>query len=328
MYAAFQACQRQKALASANAHANAHENANAKANANAAVADAYESDADEADANADACPYACAYACAYARAGNAVEPSRRHTSPEAAPVDPGVTGGAEDGVGGGGAKRWLRSCTANANDDQTAKIARTTGAIIAPSRTSEGFALPSGNKRTCLPDAAYAGIRTLAAWAPEREAVSFRAASLARLRALSVPNLGNEQEASWETLANAFLELRLPVRLEEATARFNENGGPFLNLLAAAPGVYIVSLCVTVDGKKNYHAVLLSTISEKHAPFGRLVDNHAKSQPVYLQKKDRRGREAAKSAWHKFLLQNPAARDAKTFTATVRDVYQLVVTDV
>ena len=247
-----------------------------------------------------------------------VDLPRYYTAPEVALVHPsGVTWGAEDGVCAVGVKRSAPPCLRElrAIEAQNEKIARKSGAIIAPSRTGEGFKLPSGNQRTCLPDAAYAGLCILS---PD-----FKAASLARLRRLSVPVLGNEQEASWATLADAFLSLQLPFALREVTSHFKVAGGPFLNLLKAHPGVYVVSLCVTIDGLKNNHAVALSTIPEKHAPSGKLVDNHAQAKPVYLEQKDTRGREAAKKAWHKFLLQNPSANSAETFEATIRDVYQL-----
>ena len=97
-----------------------------------------------------------------------------------------------------------------------------------------------------------------------------------------------------------------------------------LNLLCATEGVYIVGLCVTVDGRMNFHAVTLSKIKEKHKPFGKLMDNNSKVKPVYIEKKDLRGREAAKEAFRVLIKQNPNAREAKTLAVNIRDVYQLL----
>ena len=68
---------------------------------------------------------------------------------------------------------------------------------------------------------------------------------------------------------------------------------------------------------------MLSTIPEKKKPFGKLIDNHGKMVPIYLEKKDRNGREAAKKAWRKFIAQNPATH-GRDFTFTPADVYQLI----
>ena len=93
-----------------------------------------------------------------------------------------------------------------------------------------------------------------------------------------------------------------------------------LNLLKAPRGVYLVSLLVIVeDSIRNKHCVMLST----HAPFGKLIDNSGKMVPVYLEKKDTNGKEAAKKAWKKFVNQNPAARN-RSFTMEPIDVYELV----
>eukprot|EP00966_Prymnesium_polylepis_P216559 5013441-Prymnesium_polylepis.1 len=68
---------------------------------------------------------------------------------------------------------------------------------------------------------------------------------------------------------------------------------------------------------------MLSKLKEKHAPFGKLVDN-TKARPVYIEKKDLRGRDAAKKAFRALIEQNPNARDAKTLAVNVRDVYEIV----
>ena len=76
-----------------------------------------------------------------------------------------------------------------------------------------------------------------------------------------------------------------------------------LNLLTAPSGVYLVALCVTVYGKQNKHCVMLSTVAEEHAPFGKLIDNHSAMKPVYLEEKDHEDQKSAKMAWKTFVGQ-------------------------
>ena len=40
-----------------------------------------------------------------------------------------------------------------------------------------------------------------------------------------------------------------------------------LNLLRAPPGVYLVAMWVTIEGHRNKHCVMLSTLAEEHAPL-------------------------------------------------------------
>ena len=126
-----------------------------------------------------------------------------------------------------------------------------------------------------------------------------------------------------ESLSKAFVDLGYPVEIIEATPRFQNNeGGPLLNLLKADPGVFLVSLCVTIDGKQNKHCVMLSTIPKRGRHFGKLIDNHGKMVPAYLEKKDTRSKKAAKKAWRKFIGQNPATHGGD-LTFTPADVYEL-----
>jgi len=213
--------------------------------------------------------------------------------------------------GEGGQKR--RSKELAELHKQQAKWARKDGAILASSRTAEGYSLPTGNQLSCKPDALFNGLKTL----------GFEHASLARLRTLSIAKLGLKPMASWESIASALTTLGYPFSIEEATRRFMGEGGPMLNLLRAPPGVYLVSLLVTVEGVQNKHCVMLSTIKERHAPFGKLIDNHGKMVPAYLQKKDTTGKEKAKAAWKLFIGQNPAVRGG-SFAVHPMDVYELV----
>ena len=199
---------------------------------------------------------------------------------------------------------------------QQKKWERKYGAIVAPSRTGEGYKLPTGNWLTCVPDAGYNSLITL----------GFKNASLQRLRTASIFKLGNdlERQASWSSLSDAFVKLEYPFKLVEATARFKCEGGPLLNLLKASAGVYLVALAVTLDGKRSNHCVMLSTIPEKQAPFGKLIDNHSSMKPVYLEKKDVKGKEAAKNAWKDFLAQHPEVIKHANLAVEATSVYQIV----
>ncbi|KOO28149.1 hypothetical protein Ctob_009736 [Chrysochromulina tobinii] len=195
---------------------------------------------------------------------------------------------------------------------QQCKWATKTGAIIAPSRKKEGYVLPVGNQLSCLVDALYNGLCTL----------GFDSASLARLRKRAMPELGNDPMASWDSVIWALADLGYPYVLQESTSRFDGKGGLMLNLLRAPAGVYLVSLQVIIDGKESKHGVVLSKLAEEHAPHGKLIDNHGKMQPCYLEAKDTNGKEAAKMAWKLFIGQNPATKE-RPFSVNPAQVFEL-----
>ena len=198
-------------------------------------------------------------------------------------------------------------------EKQEEKWSRKVGAIVAKTRTGEGYTLPCGNQRSCLPDAVYNGLLNQ----------GFEGASLPKLRKLSMPELGNDRDASWKSIAETLVTLGYPFKLVEVTSQFNGSGGTMLNLLKAEPGTFLVNVCVTVEEKKNAHCVMLSTIPEGNAPFGKLVDNHRAMKPVKLEEKDRRNKDMAKKAWRLFVGQNPSTSD-REFTITPSEVYELV----
>jgi len=179
------------------------------------------------------------------------------------------------------------------------KLARTRGAIIAPSRTGEGFALATGRAESCLVDAVVDGMTILDANTD---------VSLVKMRRLAIPELGNERQASWKTAKEAMLTMQLPFELHEATALFRSSGAPMLNLLKAEPGVYIIGLDVGVRAagveKKYRHCVCLTTIATEHAPLGRLMDNSARTKPVYIEQTDLVHKVPAKMVWRTLLKQS------------------------
>ena len=138
-----------------------------------------------------------------------------------------------------------------------------------------------------------------------------------------MPELGNDRDASWKSTAETLLTLGYPFKIVEVTSQFNGSGGTMLNLLKAEPGTFLVNVCVTVEGKKNAHCVMLSTIPEGNAPFGKLIYNHRAMKPVKLEEKDRRNKDMAKKAWRLFVGQNPSTSD-REFTITPSEVYELV----
>ena len=191
-----------------------------------------------------------------------------------------------------------------------APLLRTSGAIVAPSRTDEQHRLPSGNQRTCLVDACFNAIKTLD---PDSTV------SLAKLRSAAVPQLGNVCEASWASMGNALVAA--PFELQEATTRFRTKGGIMLNLLNAAPAVYVASMLVTISGKPNRHAIMVSTVAEPHCPLGKMMDNGGAMRPVYIEDKDRLHKPAAKHAFKALFAQRVGHAD---FAVEAAEVYELV----
>ena len=83
----------------------------------------------------------------------------------------------------------------------------------------------------------------------------------------------------------------------------------------------MASTLVTVEGQPNRHAVLVSTIPEKHCENGKLVDNGSTTRPVYIEAKDMMHKPAAKHAFKSLLEQRVGHAG---FTAEVAEVYELV----
>ena len=192
-------------------------------------------------------------------------------------------------------------------------LLRTSGAILATTRTGEQHRLASGNQRTCLPDAAFNAVKTLE---------SDTKLSLPKLRTAAVPQLGNVLEASASSVNAALSAQSAPFELRESTARFRANKGGFmLNLLKAAPGAYVAILLVTVESRPNRHAILVSTIPEEHCALGKLVDNGGAMRPVYIEATDMMHKPAAKHAF-KTLLEQRVGHDG--FTVEVAEIYDLV----
>ena len=142
--------------------------------------------------------------------------------------------------------------------------------------------------------------------------------------AKAVPTLGNVPQASWASMQAALVALQYPVALVEATSRFMAAGGPMLNMLRTKGAVLVVGLHVRIDGVAQQHCVMLSTLPEPHAPYGKLVDNHGQMRPVYLEAKDHASKPAAARAFRALVEQNPAARGCTELTVEPSDVYELV----
>ena len=223
------------------------------------------------------------------------------------------------GVGAGGGVLGKRSAPPGTGMDvkrragiEYTPLLRTSGAIVAPSRTDEQHRLPSGNQRTCLVDACFNAIKTLDPDFP---------VSLAKLRTAAVPQIGNVCEASWASMGNALVAQATPFELQEVTTRFRTKGGIMLNLLKASPGVYVVSMLVTVSDKPNRHAIMVSTVAEPHCPLGKMIDNSGAMRPVYIEAKDRLHKPAAKLAFKALFAQRVGHDD---FAVEAAEVYELV----
>jgi hypothetical protein len=98
-----------------------------------------------------------------------------------------------------------------------------------------------------------------------------------------MPELGNDPMASWVSVIWALADLGYPYVLQESTSRFDGKGGLMLNLLRAPAGVYLVSLQVIFDGKESKHDAVLSKLAVEHAPHGKLINNHGKMRPCYVE---------------------------------------------
>ena len=215
--------------------------------------------------------------------------------------------GAEDGSGEEEVRmkekrKWKEEM---ALEKQNEKWARRRGAIVAPSRTAEGFRLTAGNQQSCMTDAIENAMKMHGC--PEGRI------STARMRALAIPKLGNVLQASWASCEDALQKLGLPYTLTEVTARF-QGGPPMLNLLRATSGTFVVGLLVEVEGKKNAHCVAFS------ATAGKLVDNGSKTKPVYIEDKDKQGKKAARNVF-RMLVEQKA--NGLHFSVDIVDIYEL-----
>jgi hypothetical protein len=191
-------------------------------------------------------------------------------------------------------RKWDRKEEWAAEREETRKKAKL-GAILAPSRTEEGYKLASGMQESCFTDATYNGANEL-----DPSAVT---CGIDKFRNKSIPKLGNERQASWSTITKALMQCNLPFELVDASYRFQTSGPPLLNLLQAPPGVYIVGMCVTIGDKQYKHCVMLSTIPTLGKPYGKIVDNGSSSVPVYIEAADRENKKKASGAFRKLLKQ-------------------------
>jgi hypothetical protein len=186
------------------------------------------------------------------------------------------------------------------------KLKRGRGAKLAQSRTDEDFTLTSGTRQTCMPDAVANCIKMVDSKAK---------ISVSRMCTLAVPQLGNTPQATWESMKTALAYLSLPFILKEATSRFQNQHGiaPMVSLLRAASGVFVVALVVEIKGIKCDHCIAFS------ATDGKLIDNGAKTLPVYIQDLDCQGRNTAQRAFRKLLEQ----KTDLPFSFDITDIYEL-----
>ena len=211
-------------------------------------------------------------------------------------------------VDGGKQKRKLEWAAERKQKRQDSKL----GAVFAPSRTNEGYTLPSGNQESCFPDGTWNGMHVL-----DSAAVT---CGVDKFRNKSIPKLGNELQASFKTIKAALVECHLPFELTDVSHQFQSLGPPFLNLLQAPPAVYIVGMCVTIKGKIYPHCVMLSTIPEEGKPYGKMIDNGSSIAPVYIEARDRENKKLANAAFRKLLTQK--IKDGQ-FSATPTFIYHL-----
>ena len=227
------------------------------------------------------------------------------------PIVPGALGGGPKGIvtgadGDEGDETGARLRRKRKLELDMKKQSRQRGAIVAPSRTAEGFKLTAGRQQSCMTDAIENGMKL--------DGYDESKIPTARLRSIAIPKLGNAPQATWASCVAALRTLGLPYALVEVTARF-QCGPPMLHLLRATSGVFVVGLLVEIKGKKNAHCVAFS------ARLGKLVDNGSKTRPVYVEEKDRRGKKAARDAFR--LLVGQKVPEGMQYSVDVTDVYEL-----
>jgi hypothetical protein len=100
-----------------------------------------------------------------------------------------------------------------------------------------------------------------------------------------MPELGNVPMASKDSVIWALADLGYPYVLHRSTERgpAQPPAQPPPYLLRAPAGVYLVSLQVIFDGKECKHDAVLSNLAVEHAPHGKLINNHGKMRPCYVE---------------------------------------------
>ncbi len=181
------------------------------------------------------------------------------------------------------------------------------GAILAPTRTDEGFKLVTGNLQTCLADAVLHAMLM--------HGVREDSIQKGRFRSLTVPQLGNNPQASWSTCQQAFLDLSIPFKLERVPTFFNVKGGPMLALIRETVGVFVVGLLVVVAGVENRHCVAFS------ASQCTFLDNASYTKPVRLEAGDGRGKDSAKAVF-RFLI-GQRLPEGTQFSVDIVDIWEL-----
>jgi hypothetical protein len=180
------------------------------------------------------------------------------------------------------------------------------GAILATTRSDEGFPLVTGNQLTCLPDAVLHAVLLLG-W--------LGSIAKDRFRTLAVPQLGNDRQASWSTCTQALLQLVIPFELVRVLSKFLVEGGPMLALLREKTKVFVVGLEVLVGGSTNRHCVAFSASKRT------LLDNHSLSKPVRVETADVRSKDTAHKVFR--LLVGQRLRKGVVFHVNVLDIYEL-----
>ena len=145
--------------------------------------------------------------------------------------------------------------------------------------------------------------------------------SLTQMRKASMPTLGNCLDACLGSISKALLEFT-SYDLREETQQFRKQGGPMLNLLKGPPGVYVVATIVTMGTTNHRHVILVSKISEKNCPLGKLVNNYNSSKPLYIEEKDVLNKKTAKNVFKELFAQQLGHPD---FAVQIAEIYELTL---
>jgi hypothetical protein len=138
-------------------------------------------------------------------------PSPPHVAPPDSLIVPDALGGGPKGIvisGADGDEGDDSGATLRGKrklEVEMAKLSRKRGAIIAPSRTADGFRLTAGSQQSCMTDAIENGMKL--------DGYDESKISSARLRSVAIPKLGTVLQATWASCMAALHTLGLPYTL-------------------------------------------------------------------------------------------------------------------
>ena len=139
-----------------------------------------------------------------------------------------------------------------------------------------------------------------------------------RLLSKSIPDLGNDRDASVGSINAALRTMGLPYQLEDVSVQFmTEKPGPIYNVLNITVGGFVVRLRMQVDGKSpQFHTVCWGATQQK------LIDNGGQ-EPLAIDSGDKAGPKPAKRAFRKLLDAHKQLKKEYKYDFDITNVYEL-----